>query len=681
MSASGVGQQCRPAVSASRVRQPCRTAGSDSRVGQPGRTAGSDNRVGQQGRTAGSDGLAELSDRRTVLCLLGLAAVTTLCVVGAVLVIAFIEDSDDGVIDYKPSVSKLGNYSKWAAATDAKPCINASRWMYQKGGNAIDAAVATLLCHTLALPVSNGIGGGFVATIYLAKLDRVETLIARETAPAAATKDMFVNKPGASLRGGLSVAVPGELRGYEELVRNYGNKTFGEHFEYSIKLAREGIKVTNYLAKAIQYEYEHLKETPALKDLYSKRGTDNPLTEGDTLRNPDLAKTYQELMDKGVDYFYKEALADKIVQAVRNSSEWTLHRDYRSALWRYFTYYGILTKEDLAVYSVRWERPTERKFRDGRTMYSVEPPASGPVLAYMLGIVDEIREGPDDALNDDSLNYHRFIEALKFAYAKTALLGDERMEPSVAEVTEELLSKEAAENSKAKINDSKTHDDVSFYGMANANRRDSGTSHSCYWDKDNNVVAISSTVNYLYEIERRFLVLFLLLSTASFGSQVVPTGTGFVLNDQMHDFSTPGQINAHGVGPSPVNFIAPNKRPQSSMVPTIILDKDRNPVMCVGGSGGYRITSGVGLVAMRTLWQGKNIKQAIDEPRVHHQLLPADLEVEESLPQRYVRDLKKKGHKIKLKESMLNVINGIHKRDGRLYANTDFRKGSTVDGE
>ncbi|XP_065292657.1 glutathione hydrolase 1 proenzyme-like isoform X2 [Dermacentor albipictus] len=540
-------------------------------------------------------------NRGTVLCQLGLDAVTTLCVVGLVLVIAF----KVAPIGYKLPASKLGNYSHWAAVTDAKACVNASRWMYDKGGNAIDAAVATLLCHTLALPVSNGIGGGFVATIYLAKDDRVETLIARETAPAAATKDMFVNKPGASLRGGLSVAVPGELRGYEELVRNYGNKTFGEHFEYSIKLAREGIKVTNYLAAAIKFEYKYLKETPALKDLYSKRGTDNPLTEGDTLRNPDLAKTYKELMDKGVDYFYKGALAEKIVQAVSNSN-------------------GILTKQDLREYKVRWAKPIERKFRDGRTMYSVRPPASGPVLAYMLGIVDELREGPDDALNDDSLNYHRFIEALKFAYAKRALLGDETKEPSVRKVIEELLSKEAAEMSRAKINDSKTHDDVRFYGMTNANRWDSGTSHSCYWDKDDNVVAITSTVNY------------------HFGSQVVPTGTGFILNDQMYDFSTPGLINDYGVDPSPVNFIAPKKSPQSSMVPTIILDKDGKPEMCVGGSGGSRITSGVAL--------------------------------------RYVSDLKKKGHK-KSKQSMQTVISGIHKRDGRLYANTDFRKGSTVDGE
>ncbi|XP_049517479.1 scoloptoxin SSD20-like [Dermacentor silvarum] len=199
--------------------------------------------------------------------------------------------------------------------------------------------------------------------------------------------------------------------------------------------------------------------------------------------------------------------------------------------------------------------------------------------------------------------------------------------------------------------------------MVNADQKDSGTSHSCYWDKDNNVVAITSTVNYF------------------FGSQVVPDSTGFVLNDQMDDFSTPGLTNAYGIRPSPVNFIAPHKMPQSSMVPTIILDKNGEPEMCIGGSGGPRIASGVGLVAMRTLWQGKTIKQAIDQPRVHHQLLPTDLEVEELFPEVYANQLQKKGHKIKVKKIMHNVVNGIHRRDGRLYANTDYRKDSTVDGD
>lgn len=349
-------------------------------------------------------------------------------------------------------------------------------------------------------------------------------------------------------------------------------------------------------------------------------------------------------MEEGVDYFYQGALADQIVEAVNKS-------------------HGILEKDDLVNYKVRWAEPVKRKFKDGRTMYSVRPPASGPVLAYILGIVDDIRKTADDTLDDDSLNYHRFVEALKFAYAKRALLGDEKMEPSVAKVTEDLLSEEAAKTSKAKIDDSKTHDDLSFYGMTNEAQQDSGTSHSCYWDKDNNVVAITSSVNYY------------------FGSHVMPSGSGFVLNDQMDDFSTPGLINTYGIHPSRVNLIAPQKIPQSSMVPTIILDKNGDPEMCIGGSGGSRITSGVGLVTMRTLWQGKNIKEAIDEPRVHHQLLPTDLEVEEHFPKVYVSQLKEKGHKIKVRDIMPNVMTGIHRRDGRLYANTDFRKDSTVDGD
>lgn len=296
-------------------------------------------------------------------------------------------------------------------------------------------------------------------------------------------------------------------------------------------------------------------------------------------------------------------------------------------------------------------------------MYSVRAPASGPVLAHILGIMDEVKAKPDDSLSEDPLNYHRFVEALKFAYAKRAQLGDEKFEESVSKVVEELLSDDAARNARNKIDDSKTRDDPSFYGLVNTEPKDGGTSHSCYWDKDNNVVAITSTVNY------------------DFGSLVMPEGTGFVLNDEMDDFSSPHLVNVYGISPSPVNFIKPGKIPQSSMVPTIILDKDGNPEMCIGGSGGSRITTGVGLVAMRTLWQGKTIKEAIDHPRVHHQLQPHFLEVEKFFPEEYVQQLKKKGHAIEVKKIMPNIISGIMKHKGRLYANTDFRRGSTVDGE
>lgn len=516
------------------------------------------------------------------------------------------------------------------------------RWMYNQGGNAIDAAVATLLCHTLAVPESNGIGGGFVATIYWAKNKTVHTLIARETAPASATEDMFVGKEGASLRGGLSVAVPGELRGYEALTKAFSEKPLKDHFKYTINLAKQGIAVTRPIADALQHEYKFINKTLAMRNIYFKNGTNDPLIEGDLLKNPDLAKTYEELSENGVDYFYTGSLADKIVGEVTKTG-------------------GILTKKDLENYKVRWANPVTVEFHDGRKMFSARPPASGPVLAYILGIVNEIKK--DSALDDDALNYHRFIEALKFAYAKRALLGDEQFEESTKKVTDELVSKEAAKAARNKIDDSKTHDDLSFYGLANANQPESGTSHSCYWDKDNNVVAITSTVNYY------------------FGSQVVPPKSGFVLNDEMDDFSTPNLINVFGIRPSPVNFIKPGKIPQSSMVPTIILDKEGNPEMCIGGSGGSRITTGVGLVTMRTLWQNKTIKEAIDEPRVHHQLQPTYLEVEEFFSEEYVNELRKKGHTIQFQKIMPNVVSGIVKRGGRLYANTDIRKGSTVDGE
>ncbi|KAL1418277.1 hypothetical protein MTO96_026055 [Rhipicephalus appendiculatus] len=430
----------------------------------------------------------------------------------------------------------------------------------------------------------------------------------------------------------------------KEMLKRSGIRDNYKKAEELLELANQGIAVATPVADALKDEYAFINNTPAMRNLYFKKGTNDPLIEGDILKNTDLAATYDKLSKNGADYFYKGDLADKIEKEVNKTG-------------------GILTKKDLENYKVRWSSPVTREFKDGRKMFSLRPPASGPVLAYILGIVDEINRNSDGALDEDALNYHRFVEALKFAYAKRALLGDEQFEDSVKRVRDELLSKEAAKKARDKIDDSKTHADLSFYGFENANQKESGTSHSCYWDKDNNVVALTSTVNYY------------------FGSQVIPEGSGFVLNDQMDDFSTPNLTNAYGIRPSPVNFIKPGKIPQSSMVPTIIVDRDGNPEMCVGGSGGSRITTGVGLVAMRTLWQGKTIKEAIDMPRVHHQLQPTYLEVEEFFPEEYVSQLKKKGHTIKIQKIMPNVITGIVKQGGRLYANTDTRKGSTVDGE
>ncbi|KAH9376230.1 hypothetical protein HPB48_016832 [Haemaphysalis longicornis] len=167
----------------------------------------------------------------------------------------------------------------------------------------------------------------------------------------------------------------------------------------------------------------------------------------------------------------------------------------------------------------------------------------------------------------------------------------------------------------------------------------------------------------------------------SFGSMVVPENSGFLLNNQMDDFSTPGMLNIYNISPSEANYIVPGKRPQSSTAPTIIMDKDGRPQMCFGGSGGSRITSGLGQVAMRALWQGATIKEAIDAPRLHHQLLPARLEMEAGFPDKYQKELQEKGHAIEVVPIMENQFTGIFKLNGRLYANADFRKAGEVDGE
>ncbi|XP_077508041.1 scoloptoxin SSD14-like [Amblyomma americanum] len=596
-------------------------------------------------------------ESKNVALLCVLAVMTTVAVTAGVLLLSGglenekkVVEKKTIVISYTPSISTLGNYSEWAATVDAAPCVGASRYVYSKGGDAFDAAVTTLLCNGLVIPESMGLGGGFVATIYQADKKEVKTLIASGTAPSKAKGNMLVPNPDPEepLPGGLFVAVPGELRGYKALVRKATGGSY-DHFNFAIWLAETGFPVGASLADATQEQLDNILDNDYwdMQELYFNY-SEEPLRQGDLFTNKDLLNIFKHMRRRGFsgsnDDFYDGDIAQKIVKAVGNKS-------------------GSLTIDDLSNYTVRWADPVVRKFRDGRTMYSVPPPANGALLAYILGIMDFLREKASDQLDDSLLTYHRFVEALKFAYGKQALLGDQKFEDSVAQVVQELISEEAAETARSKINDSQTHDDLSYYGFVDTKKPQGGTSHSCFWDAKGNIVAISSTINH------------------RFGSLLIPERAGFPLNNAMVDFATPWKANVSGFRSSSANFIKPNKIPQSSMAPTIVLDKDGNPEMCVGGSGGSRIAAGVGLVAMRALWQGKSIKEAIDQARLHHELMPTELEVEASFPKEYISMLKKKGHKIKVQEVMPNAVSAIFMRDGRLYANSDFRRGGSVDGE
>ncbi|XP_022086450.1 gamma-glutamyltranspeptidase 1-like [Acanthaster planci] len=508
--------------------------------------------------------------------------------------------------------------------------------MLEKGGTAVDAAIAAFLCVGLYNCHSAGIGGGFFLLFYNAKAGTVEMLDARETAPLAAFEKMYENETeDASTSGGLSIAVPGEIAGYWTAHQRYGVLPWTDLFQPSIKLAEEGIVVSSALAYAIKVRESYMKNDPSLGEIFLN-SEGEILKEGDTLVNIKLAETYKKLAEGGENAFYKGDLADDIVADIADRG-------------------GIITKADLENYQVKRKEPLMIEL-DGMKVYSPPPPGSGAVSSLILNIVDGYGIGPDSIATIDAeiLTTHRMVEAFKFAYAGRSFLGDEDY-VDVKEIVANMTSQAYADSLRAAIDDNMSHD-PSYY-TAYYNQPDSGTSHLSVVDTHGNAVAATSTIN-LY-----------------FGAKVRGNRTGILFNDEMDDFSKPGEPNAYGLPPSVSNFIRPGKRPMSSMTPTIVVDRDGKVKLVVGASGGSRITTGVAQVTVDTLWYGDSIKDAIQRRRFHHQLVPNNVTYEAGFNQDVIDGLKAKGHYPY--ESTGNcVVQGILRdAQGFWSAYSDDRKG------
>ncbi|XP_070390044.1 scoloptoxin SSD14-like [Dermacentor albipictus] len=573
----------------------------------------------------------------------------------------------------KPSPSVLGNYSHWAVTTDAAQCANVSRssglpvdtrrfsgaglssgsrtppgagapsGIYAKNGSTIDAAIATLLCMGVVIPHSMGIGGGFIATIYNESAKEAQVLVARETAPANASKDMYGSNETASIWGGLAVAVPGELRGYHELHSRYGKLPWKDLFEDAINLARCGFPVGAHLAMALKAGQQHNSSLAnETRQAFINKTTGKVLEKGDIFVQEDLADTLENVSQYGVDYFYNGSFAEELVQKVN--------------AWG-----GVMTVDDLRNYSVRWMEPVNASFKGSLTLFSAPPPGSGPVLTYILGIMDQFRTS-DPCLPDNVTTLHRLVESFKFGYAKRTLLGDMDF-VNCTELVKNMTSPDFAEEARWKINDSCTYNDPEYYGFVNESAlKDTGTAHVTFYGSDGIVISVSSTINYY------------------FGS-LVRTDSGVLLNNQMNDFSMPGKPNLYNLAPSQANFIVPGKRPMSSMAPMVVVDSNGTVQLSLGGTGGSLITSGIAMVSVRALWQGYNIKEAIDKRRIHHQLIPNVAMVEPSFPEDDIEALRKLGHVVKNRTGRFNIILGIQQDNQRILANSDFRKGGAGDGE
>jgi gamma-glutamyltranspeptidase/glutathione hydrolase len=502
---------------------------------------------------------------------------------------------------------------KGAVAADSPAASRAGAEMLAKGGNAVDAAVATALALGVVQPEGSGLGGGGFLVFFNAREGKARVLDFRETAPAAASRDMFLSDgkadPARSQLGGLAVAVPGEAAGLAELEAKYGKLGLREVTQPAIRLARNGFEVSAHLAEAVQTTLARkvMPDDEPLKAWMAPGG--RPLKEHDVARRPDLARTLERFAKLGAAGFYEGPVASAIVSAAKRRG-------------------GILTEADLRAYRPVWREPLTGSFR-GRVVYAAPPPAGGATAIEALQVLDA--RGPLTALGaGSSAADHLIAEALKHSFADRARsLGD----PAFVEVpTRHLVDPAYAKELAARISTEKVQKPESYGDKALAGGidqpHDHGTSHLDAVDGDGNVVALTTTINLL------------------FGAKLIAGDTGVVLNNEMDDFSAqPGVPNYFGLIGAFANAIAPGKRPLSSMTPLVIV-RDGKPELAVGGSGGPLIVSETLQSVVNVIDFGMNAEAAVSSPRIHAQWVPDVLVVEPEVPADVVEGLKRRGHKV-----------------------------------
>jgi len=477
------------------------------------------------------------------------------------------------------------------------------RDILQRGGNAVDAAVAVGFALAVVHPEAGNIGGGGFMIIR-PRDGRVQALDYRETAPALASRDMYrAAGEEASVTGHLSAGVPGAVAGLTEAHRRYGKLPLAAVIEPAIRLASDGFVVDEYRSLSIADDSARLVLFPASRATFLP--ADRPPAEGSTFRQPELAATLEAIRDSGAAGFYRGWVADLIVAEMKRGG-------------------GLISREDLASYRAIWRDPVEISYR-GYTIYSMPPASSGGVtMGQILNIMEGF--GPLPPFGSAAL-LHWEAEAMRRAFTdRNTYLGDPAF---VRNPLDRLLSKEYASELRSQIGARATATPV----FRPAPGGGSSTTHYSVIDAEGNSVSCTTTLNN------------------SYGSAVTVTGAGFLLNDEMDDFATsPGEPNMYGLVQGGANAIQPGKRMLSAMTPSIVLDPTKQLYMVVGTPGGPRIITMVYHVISNVIDHRMSLADAVVAPRMHHQALPDSLRVEEGgfLPET-LDSLRQRGHGISVR--------------------------------
>ncbi|KAI8979758.1 gamma-glutamyltranspeptidase [Mycotypha africana] len=527
--------------------------------------------------------------------------------------------------------------SKGAVAVEGKECSEVGLDILKKNGSAVDAAIASALCIGVINSFATGIGGGGFMLIRTAN-GSYEHIDFRETAPAAAHKDMFNDNPIAAQRGGLAVAVPGEIRGFGLAHQRHGRLPWKDLFDSAIRIAEDGFEVTEHLYSKLKKSKSWIEESPGFAEVFAPTGF--IAKPGEIIKRPTLAETLRTIAAKGADVFYNGYIAESLVNATQNAG-------------------GILTLDDMKNYQPII-RPVIQTTYHGRKVITTSAPTSGPALLGILNLIEPYYF--NNTINDatiSNLTIHRLIEAYKFGFAFRSELGDPKFTGN-EKLQDQIITKEWADNIRSNITDNTTHGYL-YYNPKYDNSESHGTMHLSVIDNsDQSAVALTSTVNLM------------------FGAKFMDPITGVILNDEMDDFSIPGVPNNFGLYPSPYNFIAPGKRPLSTITPTMLEDENQNLEMVVGGSGGSQILTATLNVILNTLdFHYENVFEAVKAPRIHHQLLPNEIQFESGFKESILQGLSRRGHSLRnVRETgTISAAQAIRRfKNGTLHAASDPRK-------
>jgi len=461
----------------------------------------------------------------------------------------------------------------------------------KRGGNAVDAAIAVAFALAVTHPAAGNLSGGGFMMIRLNN-GKTTAIDYREMAPAAATRNIYLDKDGkliqgegGSLEGYRAAGVPGTVRGMELALKKYGSGklTWSQLIEPARRLAANGFEVTYSLARSLRNSKDYLSKYPETKRIYLKEG--DFYNEGEVFKQPDLAATFARLQQGGPNEFYEGETARLIVNDMKRNN-------------------GLMTLEDLRGYVAKERAPLRGVYR-GHEIISMPPPSSGgAVLIEMLNILEGYDLGKLDA--NSSERYHLMAEAMRRAFADRAeYMGDSDF---VKVPVAGLIDKAYAAKLRSNISTERASTSAEVRAGRPAGYESEETTHFTVVDAEGNAVANTYTLNN------------------SYGSAAVAKGTGMLLNDEMDDFAAkPGTPNMYGLIQGERNAVAPRKRPLSAMTPTIVLRKDGSFWFTVGSPGGPTIINTVLCVITNVIDFDMNIQQAIDAPRIHHQWLPDEL--------------------------------------------------------